>query len=282
MNLEGGFVLWIGVFFLIPVLLWLPHLVNKLAGAAIVPPWLPIALLPVALVGGSLYLDRAGSVRQATVTGKREDVRIMATGSWTRVLSVQVEYPSSPREYPVPVSLGVDAAAFDALRIGQTVEVRALEWKRVFKFARLRSRSTLSLLTWMIPNRPRGPWRQSTAVVEDVTHVTDYSWHDGDTSNLRWPYDVVRLSFVPEGTAQAVVAVDMVEAASVHGVVKDSRVPISWPVDQPRAAHIAGSRPASPWLNQLFAFGESIGGTAVVFALGFGLIGLIGLLRWWR
>lgn len=278
MNLEGGFVLWIGVFFLIPILLWLPHLVNKLAGAIILPLWLPIALLPVALVGGSLYLDRAGIVRQATVTGKREDVRIIPTGSWTRVLSVQVEYESSPREYPVPVSLGVDAATFDALRVGQPVEVRALEWKRVFKFARLRSRSTLSLLTWMIPSRPRGPWRQSMAVVEDVAHVTYYSSRY-QTTNLCWPYDVVRLSFVPDGQAQAVDVVDMVEAASVHGVVKDSRVEITWPVDQPRAAHIVGSRPAAPWLNQAYVFSVEIVGTAVVFALGLALIGLV---RWRR
>jgi hypothetical protein len=266
MNFEGGMILGLGLLFTFPLLLLLPRLVNWLAGRKVIPLWSPFVLVPAALIGGSLYLDSAGKVTPVKVIGKQNEVRINYNGNWHRRMGVLVEYTSGADTIPTPVTLGCDSQTYDSLHVGQTVEARVLEVGSLFKFARLKDRSTLSMFTWLLPREPQGPWQQATATVREVKHITSYSHRNGH-SDLKWPYDVVELSFVPAGRTEPVSAVDVVEAASLPPIVEGQQVAITWPVDDPRAARIVGARPGRPWANWFYDLGETIVICAVVLAL---------------
>jgi hypothetical protein len=272
MTFEGGIFLFLGLLFILPALYWLSRLVNWVAGRKLIPLWLLAALTVAALAGGSLYLDAAGIITPVKILDKNDTISLGRNGSWGRNLSVQVEY-QSPGEYtPTPIGLRCDAATFDALRIGQTVDARVLDLGQVFKFARLKDRSTFSLIGDRFPRSPRGPWRESTAVISEVTHIAEYSTRRS-SSQLPWPFDIVQLSFTPDGRDQPVIAVDVVESASAPGLVKGGTVRIVWPEDDPRSATIKGARPGSPWANWFYGLAEilAIGAAVIAFFVVIGL-----------
>jgi len=272
MTVEGYIFLFLGLLFILPALYWLSRLVNWVAGRKVIPLWLLAALTVAALAGGSLYLDAAGIITPVKVVNKSDTISLGRNGSWRRDLSIQVEYQSPGENIPTPIGLRCDATAFDALRIGQTVEARVLDLGQVFKFARLKDRSTFSLIVDRFSRSPRGPWRESTAVISEVTHVAEYSTRRS-SSQLPWPFDIVQLSFTPDGRDQPVVAVDVVESVSAPGLVKGGTVRIVWPEDDPRSAKIKGARPGSPWANWFYGLGEILAIGAVVIAF-FAVIGL--------
>lgn len=273
MNFEGGFFLILGLVFILPALYGLSQLVNWVVGRKLIPLWLPVALIAIALVGGSTYLDSAGVITPVKIVDKSDVIRLRNNGSWSRSLSVQVEYQAPGEIGSTPITLRCDARTFDALREGQTVEARVLDLGRIFKFARLKERSTFSFITERFPRSPGGPWREATAVVSEVTHVTEYS-NRRDVTQLRWPYDIVQLSFTPDGKNHPVLAVDEVEAASAPNLMKGQTVRILWPEDDPRSAKIIGARPGAPWANWFYNVGEiiAIGGLVIVLIVLAGAI----------
>lgn len=276
MNIEGGLLFFLGLLFTVPALYFLARLVNWIAGRKLIPIWLLFGLIAAALVVGSLYLDTAGTVTPVKVLDKKEVINYGSNGSWNRNLSLHVEYLPTDELIPAQLTLGCDAATFDGLRVGQTVEARVLELGRHFKFARLKDRSTFSLVAGLFPSSPHGPWRQATAVVRDVRRVTEYTRRRRRPSALRWPFDIVQLDFAPEGRAGAVTAVDVVEAASVPNLKNGDSVQITWPEDDPRSAKIIGARPGRPWANWFYDLAELI----VIFAAFVAFLLLIGFI--WR
>jgi hypothetical protein len=270
--------LMLGLMVTVPVLVGLLHLLNRLAGRRLIPPWLPVVLLLVVAVGGSLYLDLAGTVRAVKIIGKREAIEygqhFYRTGSWTRRFSVEVEHPWADHRLTPHLSLGADAATFDALRVGQEVKVRVLELGPLFKFGRLANRSTFSMFADLWPREPRGPWREGTATVLQISEFNEYvRRRSRGRSPMRWPYRIVRLSFTPPGREQAVEVMDTIETASLPGLTEHAVVPITWPEDDPRAARLVGARPGRPWANWFYNLAEWL----VLFAILFGLLAAWGL-----
>jgi hypothetical protein len=273
MTFESGIFLFLGLLFIPPALFWLSRLVNWVAGRKIIPLWLLVTLIVAALVGASLYLDTAGAITPVKVVEKSDTINLGRNGSWNRNLSARVEYQSPGEIIPTSLWLGCNARTFDALHVGQTVEARVLDLGQIFKFARLKDRSSFSLIADRFPRSPRGPWRESTATISEVTHVTEYSTRRS-SAQLPWPFDIVQLSFTPDGGEQPFIAVDVVESASAPGLVKGGTVRILWPEDDPRSAKIKGARPGSPWANWFYGLGEILAIGAIVIAF-FVLIGLM-------
>jgi len=272
MNAEGGLIFLLGLMFAVPLLLGLLHLLNRLAGRTLIPLWLPIGLLLVAPVAGSIYLDVAGEVRTLRVTDKRETIQysqqFYRTGYWSRHFSVQVEHPWADTTLMPYLSLGADAATFDALRVGQTTRVRVLELGPLFKFGRLANRSTFSMIANLFPRGPRGPWHQATATVQQITNFTeDVVRKPHSRTPLPWPYQIVRLSFTPPGREQPIEFMDNIEIASMPGLAEHAVVQITWPKDDPRSARIVGARPGAPWANWFYVFGQSLAIVAAVIGL---------------
>lgn len=162
--------------------------------------------------------------------------------------------------------LSLDAAAYDSLRVGQTVELRVVEIPPIFRFGRLKEHSTFSLITRLLPKQPRGPWRQATATVKTVTRVDHYSTEQG-YDELPWPYDAVWFSFTPEGRTEPVEVVDVIEAAGAPNLTEGGVAQITWPEDDPRSARIAGTRPGAPWANWFYIMGEHLAVATAVIGL---------------
>jgi hypothetical protein len=278
MNPEGGIIFLLGLIFGVPLLLGLLHLLNWIAGRTLIPLWLPIVLLIVLPVAGSLYLDKAGEVHAVKVVAKNETIKYGRQfhdgGSWTRQLSVQVEHPWSDRSLTPYLSLGADAATYDALRVGQTAQVRVLELGRLFKFGRFANRSTLSMIAGLFPRQPAGEWHEGTATVEQIDNFTEHVERSPNSRMpLRWPYQFVRLSFAPPGRSEPVEVMDTIEIGSVPGVVEKAVMQITWPEDDPRSARIIGGRPGRPWANWFYMMGEelAIAGTLILLILAVGI-----------
>ena len=255
MTFEGGFLLAFAFVFGVPVLLLLAQLIGKLTGTSAMP--IRLALLSVILlpVAASVYVDMFAPIRTVAVVDKNEVVKLDHKGSWSRTRSVQVEYqPPNEENGLAMLWLASDAQTFDALRTGQKIEVRLLDFGAIFKFARMKNRSTFSFVTDLFPREPRGAWRETTAIVRDVRHITEYRIGRSSSTlrQLPWAYDVVELSFVPEGREQALTAVDVIERGSVPELIEGQQVRIIAPVDEPRAARIVGARPGAPWANWFY------------------------------
>ena len=279
MTFEGGFLIAFAFVFGVPLLLLLAQFVGWLTGTNAKPiRWalMSVILLPIV---ASIYLDNAAPIRQVTVVDKSEVVKLKLEGSWTRSRSLQVEYAPPEESSPTKLWLASDAETFDALGVGQIIEVRLIDFGEIFKVARMKNRSTFSFITELIPREPRGEWREATAVVRDVRHITEYRV-GRSTSGLRQlhaPYDVVELSFVPEGRTEAVGAVDVIERGSVPELVTGNPVQITAPANDPRAARIVGARPGAPWANWFYVLTNEllIAGTVI----GVALLGLMLLAR---
>lgn len=97
---------------------------------------------------------------------------------------------------------------------------------------------------------PAGPFAGSTATVQGVHQVTRI-WQSRRRSGeeAAQPYSIVELAFVPQGMADPVVAVDLVDAKSVPGLEKGGTVPISYSLRDPRWARIDGATRTYYWKN---------------------------------
>jgi hypothetical protein len=281
MNPEGAIIFSLGLMVGFGLLLTLFRLINFLAGRKVLPLWVPFVLLIGLLVGGSLYLDTAGTVHQVKVTDKHEVIKyshnFYRTRQWRREFSVQVEQPPGT-ETPGTSYLTIypDAAGFDAMQIGQPVNVRMLALGDLFRFARLADRSTFSIvadaIAELFPPEPRGPWREAAATVLQVNKFTEYRprrRRGAGPTPLPWPYQVVRLSYTPPGRTQPLEVMGNIEIASKPDLAENTTVQIIWAEDNPREARIVGGRPGRPWANQLYVFGETLVILAVLMVILF-------------
>jgi hypothetical protein len=284
MNVEFEFLLILGLIFIPPAFFILSRLVDWIAGRNLIPFWLLLALIAGALAGGSFYLNAAGVVTPVKIIEKIEELSLSNNGSWSRRLSIRGEYRPAGETGSLPITLRCDARTFDALREGQTVEARVLRSGQIFNVTSLKERSIFSFIRERFPRSPAGPWREATAVVSDLTHITEYSIGE-DIVQLRWPFNTVKLSFTPEGRDRDVIAVDVVEAASAPDLRQGQIVRILWPEDDPRAAKIMGARPGAPWANWFYGISETLGIGLVLLVL-FVILGFIlqrrGMLKWRR
>jgi hypothetical protein len=105
------------------------------------------------------------------------------------------------------------------------------------------------------PPAPGGPLLPGSAEIR-ATHQVTRIWESRRSSGEQavQPYTIVELAFVPQGAADPVVAVDLVDAGSVPALEKGASVPISYSARDPRRAHIDGATRTYSWKN-LRSFG---------------------------
>lgn len=275
MTFEGAFIIFLVGFFIgIPALYVILLLINWLTGRKARVGWLFICSVILAPLLLSLFLDLSGTTQQVKVIDKRESISIDGDGVWHRRMSIAVEYEAPGESSPVQLGLGCDPKTFDALEKGQMVEVHLLDFGNVFKFARLKSRSTFSMFASLLPSNPKGPWHETMANVQHVRHITHHSGRRS-SYDLHWPYDAVEFTFTPEGRQLPIEGIDVIEAGSVPDIQENTQVKIIWPEDDPRSARIAGATPGSFWKNWLYDFSETIA-ILVIF------IAIIGSFGYWN
>ncbi|HEX6643072.1 MAG TPA: DUF3592 domain-containing protein [Gemmatimonadales bacterium] len=103
------------------------------------------AIVALLMVGGSVWLDRSGTLVTAEVAGKRERIIVgyEPMGEWDRYYEVSAafEWPNAGRWQ---ASVRVPEARYDALRAGDSIEVRYLP--QFPALARTSDRSTVTAL----------------------------------------------------------------------------------------------------------------------------------------
>jgi hypothetical protein len=80
--------------------------------------------------------------------------------------------------------------------------------------------------------------RATVAHISTVTRILEGRRERGMTTSQ--PYDIVQLSFVPQGHTESVVAVDEIDHDSIPGLSPGEVLPIQYQSDQPRIARILG------------------------------------------
>jgi hypothetical protein len=105
---------------------------------------------------------------------------------------------------------------------------------------------------------PSGPQGHATAVVRAVRSVDQIwaSWSPSGEStggqNIRRPFQMVDLEFVPAGRTESVHALDRVDLDSVPGLRPTMTVPVTYPLADPRAGRMSvGTR---HYGGQIFAY----------------------------
>ncbi len=97
------------------------------------------------LIGGSLWLDNRGVPVVATVTGKNEEITVgdEPRGSWFRHYRVGASFDAAGAPFAATVT--VDRQRYDALRLGDSIEIRYLPALPLFARTPDRSTATVAL-----------------------------------------------------------------------------------------------------------------------------------------
>ena len=123
---------------------------------------------------------------------------------------------------------------------------------------------------------PVGPLRAAYATVSDVHEITQIlETSESPGFDAVQPYQIVEMKLVPEGRAEPVLAVDMIDSGSVPSVVKGAAVPIDYQADNPRIVRIQGARRTYPQKAYLAVLRD---GGIYVLVIG-GLLGILYLFR---
>lgn len=161
--------LGIGSIFIIPLLLWALALLGRLlglSGSRLMLPFLALSL-GGGLLALSLALDGSGVVRPAQVIERRETVRVRREGDWRHELQLLLRYTTDGSPLPplvdpemarlealqigsgfTLVALAPPPAFFDAVGVGDTIELRVLEIGDLFSLIRPATLSTRTVVPW--------------------------------------------------------------------------------------------------------------------------------------
>lgn len=131
------------------------------------------------------------------------------------------------------------------------------------------------------PSPLSGPQGQATAVVRAV-HAVDQIWasssSSGESSSGQWirrPFQMVDLEFTPAGRMEPVHSLDRVDLGSIPGLQPALTVPVTYPLDDPRAGRLsAGTR---DYARQIFLYmlGLTFGlGAVIALVIGPAIFGI--------
>jgi hypothetical protein len=217
-----------------------------------------LALMAWMITAGLFALRTLSRPMSGVVIAKGETLEHAQYGLAPKVwhdLRVSVRVPSAPLR---PFFLSIDAQHFDALRTGDAVKLRGLQWGP-FQW------TTLDALPWwdLAPDRlgvlqtwlpAHGAPVAGTARLEAVRTVREAYVHPlvtllfGATSGggavnvtLPQPFEELTLRLTtPEGAE--VVAFDRIDAGSGGVLQPGTRLAVTYPSDRPRDARIVGAR----------------------------------------
>jgi hypothetical protein len=263
-NLQFSVVLGLAALASLPMLAIVGGLLGRIFKSSNLPFVFVISVYALLVIGGSLYLDRAGTLTSARILDKDEGIRI--TGSDTAY-----------HRYTINVGF---------VKAGQDVQLRTVSLRDAYTFKRLASQTTLSLVPWsiIVPalavclflvllaklKRARGviliagllaiaafaftrlraaaaTTERTTATVRRAERIVPGGRRDyGPIDNVILadgrlvvigldPYSFVEFEFTPSGRSAPVVAIDVVKEDTAK-LEEGGSVPISYAQNAPRHA----------------------------------------------
>lgn len=94
---------------------------------------------------------------------------------------------------------------------------------------------------------PTGPLQTALAEVRATHSITIALLPQRGSSDASQPWEIVELTFVPQGLDQPVVAIDGVDAGSVPGLAVGARLPVRYSAETPRAARLVQAARSYRW-----------------------------------
>ena len=200
-------------------------------------------------LGTWVYLQLKSSVADATVLEKSEYVYHGFYGNWKQYFRVKVKYSPSDTGAPELATVDVDEGTWDQSKAGTHVQIAYVPIALLRQIPMYHTRR----LAEPLPPASSLPdaQRSASAMIKNVQHFNNVIMDSRSRSMKAWqPYDVVELSFIPEGRDEAVTAVDSVDSGKVPGFTAGKRVTIDYSLRSPRAAKIAGASREHEWKNE--------------------------------
>jgi hypothetical protein len=215
-------------------------------------------------LGTWLYVQLNLSRAQATVLEKSEAVYHGYGGSWKHYFRLRVRYSPIDTRRSEQATIDVDETTWEQSRTGSPVEI---SYVPVTTLRQIPIYHTTRLAE---PLRPLSPdpdiQRSATALVRNIRHITKVGGNGRSRAMTAWqPFDVVELSFLPEGRREAVTSVDSVDAGSVSNLAVGTPVTVAYSQRHPRAARIVGASREHAWKNNLEVF--AVPGVAALLLL---------------
>jgi hypothetical protein len=204
-------------------------------------------------LGTWIYVRLDRSLATATVLEKNEEVYYGYAGRWKQYFRLRVRYSPSDTQAAEQATIEVDEGTWEQSHAGSPVEI---SYVPVAALRHIPMYYTKGLAEPVLPGSPDPDLeRSATAVIKNIHHITKV----GGTSRSRgmdaWQaFDVVELSFLPEGRHEAVTSVDSVDAGSVSNLAVGAPVAVTYSPRRPRAAKIAGASREHEWKNNVEVF----------------------------
>jgi hypothetical protein len=223
------------------------------AMAVVVVGLVMFTLLGIPL-GTWLYVELNLSRADATVLEKSEEVYHAYGGRWRQYLRLRVRYSPSDTQVAERATIEVDEGTWDQSHKESAVQI---SYVPVAALRQIPMYYTVGLAEPVRPLSPDPDIQQSaSAVIRNIRHVTTVGGNSRSRAMAAWqPFDVVELSFLPEGRREAVTSVDSVDAGSVPNLAVGTPVTVAYSQRRPRAATIVGARRAHEWKNTVEVFG---------------------------
>jgi hypothetical protein len=191
---------------------------------------------------------------EATVLEKSEQVYHGYSGNWKLYHRLKVQYQPADTRIRETATIDVDESTWDQSRPGSRVEISYVPAAILRQIPMLYTKALAAPLPQS--SQPPDERRKSNAIIRNVTHVARVADSSRSHGVPAWqPFEVVELSFVPDGRNDSVTAVDSVDADSVPNLVIGNQVAVEYSTVHPRAAKIAGGTRTCEWKNNLEVYG---------------------------
>lgn len=133
-----------------------------------------------------------------------------------------------------------------------------------------------SRIPWPAPQRA-GDLVHANATVRQV-HDVERVWGTRrfPGQQLRQPFQILDLEFMPRGSREAVHAIDEADRGSVPGLAPGATVTIAYPAAQPHAARVAGGTRHYGWNLFVYVLVLTYGLAALLLIIGWPIARLLG------
>jgi hypothetical protein len=217
-----------------------------------------VSVVTIVLLGIPLatwiYVKLNVTQTEARVLEKSDHVYHGYSGNWKLYLRLKVQYQPTDTRIAETATIDVDEGTWDQSKPGSKVEISYVPTAVLRQIPMLYTKALAAPLRHasQMPDEQR----KSNAIIRNVTHVARVADSSRSHGVPAWqPFDVVELSFVPEGRNETATAVDSVDAESVPNLVVGNQIVVEYSTAHPHAAKIGGGTRNCEWKNNLEIYG---------------------------
>lgn len=197
-----------------------------------------------------VYVELNVSRASASVLEKRQEIISLGCGRWQQSLQLRVSYLPSGTPGVEEAWIKVDEVTWVRSQTGSKVEVSYVPVTALRQIPIYYTKG----LAEALPPAQDVP-RSARAAVTKIHHITQVSGI-GRRHGCAWvdawqPFDMVELTYIPEGKNETVTALDSMDSGSTLILAVGKPVTVNYSSGHPLAAKIAGASREHIWKNRV-------------------------------